>query len=209
MTAGTATALAAKQATSVIPIVFATAGNPVQTGLVTSLVRPGGNVTGLSNQAIDIATKRLQLLREAVPRLERLAVLVDINTPIGALELGEVQAAARKIGLQVVALEIRKAQDIAPAVDALKGQAEALYVVNEPLAFTHRVAINTFALAAHLPTMHDVREHVDVGGLMSYGPNFSDLISPRCRHSRQDPARNENRAIFQSSSRRSSSSSSI
>jgi ABC-type uncharacterized transport system substrate-binding protein len=175
VTAGTAAALAAKQAASAIPMVFATAGSPVETGLVASLARPGGNVTGLSNQAADIAAKRLQLLREAVPGLGRLAILANTGSPLGVLQMGEAQAAARKLGFEAVTLEIQRAQDIAHAFAGLNGQAQALYVVNESLVFTHRVAINTFALAAHLPTMHDIREHVEVGGLMSYGPNFSDL----------------------------------
>jgi putative ABC transport system substrate-binding protein len=175
VTAGTAAALAAKQATSAIPILFATAGNPVETGLVASLPRPGGNVTGLSNQAIDITAKRLQLLREAVPGLDRLAILANTGSPFGVLEMEEAQAAARKLGFEAVTLKVQRAQDIAPAFAALNGQARALYVVNDSLVFTSRVAINTFALAAHLPSMHDIREHVEVGGLMSYGPNFADL----------------------------------
>jgi putative ABC transport system substrate-binding protein len=175
VTAGTAAALATKQATSAIPIVFATAGNPVENGLIASLARPGGNVTGLSNQATDITAKRLQLLREAIPSLDRLAILVNTGSPFGVVEMEEVQAAARKLGFEAVTLEIHRAQDIAPAFAALNGRAQALYVINEALVFTRRVAINTFALAAHLPTMHDIREHVEVGGLMSYGPNYPDM----------------------------------
>ena len=175
VTAGGAAALATKQATSAIPIVFATAGSPVQNGLIASLARPGGNVTGLSNEAADIVVKRLQLLREAVPGHGRLAILANTGSPFGLLQMGEAQEAARKLGFEAVTLEIQRAQDIAPAFAALNGQAQALYVVNESLVFTHRIAINTFALAAHLPTMHDIREHVEVGGLMSYGPNFPDM----------------------------------
>jgi putative ABC transport system substrate-binding protein len=175
VTAGTAPTLAAKQVTSVIPIVFASAGNPLDTGLVTSLARPGGNVTGLSNQAPDIAGKRLEMLREIVPGLSRLAILANIGSPIGVLQMNEARVAAHKLGLKDVTLEIQQAEDIAPAFATLKGQAQALYVVNEPLVLTRRVSINTFALVARLPTMHDIREHVEVGGLLSYGPNFSDL----------------------------------
>src|SRR5262245_41015600 len=171
VTWGTASVVAAMQVTSVIPIVFATAGDPVGTGLVASLARPGGNVTGLSNQAADVAGKRLELLREVVPGL-RLAILANIGSPIGVLQMREAQAAARTLGLEFAALEIRRAQDIAPAFEALKGRANALYVVSEPLVSTHRVRINTLALAARLPTMHDYREYVEAGGLMSYGPNF-------------------------------------
>jgi putative ABC transport system substrate-binding protein len=175
VTWGTASVVAAMQVTSVIPIVFATAGDPVGTGLVASLARPGGNVTGLSNQAADVAGKRLELLRDVVPGL-RLAILANIGSPIGVLQMREAQAAARTLGLEFAALEIRRAQDIAPAFEALKGRANALYVVSEPLVSTHRVRINTLALAARLPTMHDYREYVEAGGLMSYGPNFPDLF---------------------------------
>jgi putative tryptophan/tyrosine transport system substrate-binding protein len=168
---GTANIVAAKQATSVIPIVFAAAGDPVGTGLVASLARPGGNVTGLSNQSADLAGKRLDLLREVVPGLGRLAIMVNVGGPIGVLEMGEVQTAARTLGLAVVKVEIRRAEDITPAFDGLKGRTEALLVVNEPLVSTHRVQINTLALAARLPTMHGLREYVEAGGLMSYGPN--------------------------------------
>jgi putative ABC transport system substrate-binding protein len=174
-TASTAPIIAAKRATAVIPIVFATAGNPVDTGLVSSLARPGGNVTGLSNQAPDLAGKRMELLREVVPGLRRVAILANTGSPFGVLEMGEAEAATRTLGLEVARAEIRRAGDIASAFEALKGRAEALYVVNEPLAFTNRVRISTLALGAHLPTMHDIREHVEAGGLMSYGPNFPDM----------------------------------
>jgi putative tryptophan/tyrosine transport system substrate-binding protein len=136
VTGGTAAVIAAKQATSVIPIVFGTAGDPVGTGLVASLARPGGNVTGLSNQSADLPGKRLDLLRQVVPGLRRLAIMANIISPIGVLEMNEVQAAARTLGLDVVASEIRRAEDIAPAIDALKGRADALYVVTEALVNT-------------------------------------------------------------------------
>ena len=168
--------LAAKQATSAIPIVFAVAADPVGSGLVASLARPGGNVTGLSIQAPDLAGKRLELLREVVPGLRRLAILANVGNPGAVLEMGEVQAAAHTLGIEVVTLEIRRAEDIAPAFEALKGRAEALYVVADPLVNTNRVRINTLALAARLPTMYDSREYVEAGGLMSYGPNFPDLF---------------------------------
>jgi ABC-type uncharacterized transport system substrate-binding protein len=172
VTWGTASVVAAKQATSVIPIVFAAAGDPVGAGLVASLARPGGNVTGSSNQAADVAGKRLALLREVVPGLRRLAILANIGSPIGGVQMGEAQTTARTLGLEVATLEIRRAQDIAPALEAIKGRVEALYVVSEALVFTHRIRIHTLALAARLPTMHDYREYVEAGGLMSYGPNF-------------------------------------
>jgi putative tryptophan/tyrosine transport system substrate-binding protein len=176
VTAGTPQVLAAKQATSVIPIVFAVAGDPVGTGLVASLARPGGNVTGLATLAADLAGKRLELLREVVPGLGRLAILGNVGNPLSVLELGAVQAAARTLGLEVHALEIRRSQDIAPAFEALKGHADALYVCIDGLVNTNRIRINTSALGARLPTMHGARDYVEAGGLMSYGPNYPDLF---------------------------------
>jgi putative tryptophan/tyrosine transport system substrate-binding protein len=175
-TSGTAMVLAAKQATSVIPIVFAATGDPVSTGLVASLARPGGNVTGLSNQVPDLVGKRLELLREVVPGLGRLALLANVGNPVVILEIDQIQAAARTIALEVVPLEIRRGQDIVPAFEAFKDRAEALYVVIDPLTNTHRGRINTLALAERLPTMHAIREGVEAGGLMSYGANIPDLF---------------------------------
>jgi ABC-type uncharacterized transport system substrate-binding protein len=161
-----------KRATTVIPIVFAVAQDPVGGGLVTNLARPGGNVTGLSIQATDVASKRLQLLREVMPRLRRLAIMVDFNTPQSVLEMGEVQAAARALGIEVTPLAIHRAEDIAPAFDALKAQADALYVVNNALVNSNRTRIITLALGARLPTIFNTRDHVQAGGFMSYGPNY-------------------------------------
>ena len=118
VTSGTPQVIAAKQATSVIPIVFATAGNPVGAGLVASLARPGGNVTGLSTQSDDVAGKRLELLRELIPSLRRLAILANVSNPAVVLEIAEAQAAARMLGLEVVTPEIRRAEEIAPAFKA-------------------------------------------------------------------------------------------
>jgi putative ABC transport system substrate-binding protein len=176
VTSATVVVIAAKQATSVIPIVFAAASDPVGTGLVASLARPGGNVTGLSLQFTDLAGKRLELLRAVLPDLRRLAILANASSPATALEVAEVQAMARTFGLEVAAPEVRQTEDIAPAFEALKGRVEALYVVNDPLVDTNRVRINTLALAARLPTLHGDREHVAAGGLMSYGASFTDLF---------------------------------
>jgi putative tryptophan/tyrosine transport system substrate-binding protein len=176
VTTGTAAVVAAKQATSVIPIVFTSAGDPVATGLVASLARPGGNVTGLSNQLPDLAGKRLELLREIIPDLHRLAILTNVGNPIGALETGEVQAAARTLGLEILPLEIRRAEDIGPAFEALKDRADALYVVAEPLLSGNHVRISTLALGARLPTLLGIRDYVEAGGLVSYGPNTPDLF---------------------------------
>jgi putative ABC transport system substrate-binding protein len=175
VTSATAAIVAAKQATSVIPIVFAAAGDPVGTGLVASLARPGGNVTGLSIQQTDVAAKRLELLREVVPGLRRLAILGNVDGPAVLLDMREVQTTARPLGLEVVTSEIRRGEDIAPAFETLKGRADALYVCIDPLVHTHRIRINTLALAARLPTMHGSREPVEAAGLMSYGPNHPDL----------------------------------
>jgi len=176
VTSGTSLIAAAMQATSVIPIVFAAAGDPVGAGLVASLARPGGNVTGLSNQGPDLAGKRLELLREIVPGLGRLAILANVGNPLVVLDMREVQATARTLGLEVITLEIRRGEDIVPAFEALNGREEALYVVFDALVNTHRIRNNTLALAARLPTMHGHREFVEAGGLslMSYGPNLSN-----------------------------------
>jgi ABC-type uncharacterized transport system substrate-binding protein len=176
VTSGTGMVLAAKQTTSVIPIVFAATGDPVSTGLVASLPRPGGNVTGLSIQQTDVATKRVELLREVVPGLGRLAIMANVTNPASVLDMREVQAAARTLGLEVITSEIRQGEDIVPAFEALKGRAEALYVVIDAIMNTHRIRINTLALAARLPTMYALREGVEVGGLISYGPDIPHLF---------------------------------
>jgi putative tryptophan/tyrosine transport system substrate-binding protein len=176
VTWGSAAVVAAKQATSVIPIVFASSGDPLGTGLVASLARPGGNVTGLSNQQPDTASKRLQLLREIVPSLRRLGIMFNVDAPVTVLDMREVQAAAGALGLDVAISEIRQAKDIASAFDALKGRADALYVCTESLAFTNRIRINILAAAARLPTMHGRREYIEAGGLISYGANHLDLF---------------------------------
>jgi putative tryptophan/tyrosine transport system substrate-binding protein len=174
VTQSTPAVIAAKQATAVIPIVFVGIGDPVGTGLVASLARPGGNITGLSIQAADTAAKRLELLREVVPNLRRLAIMVNVGNPLSVLESREVQTAARTLGLEVAALEIRRGEDITPAFEALKGRAEALFVAPDPLLNTNRVSINTLAQGARLPTMYGLREYVEAGGLVSYGPSIAD-----------------------------------
>jgi putative tryptophan/tyrosine transport system substrate-binding protein len=172
---GTEAAVAAKQATSVIPIVFPTAGDPIGSGLVASLSRPGGNVTGLSNQASDLPAKRLELLREVLPGLRRLAVMANADYSGGVTEREQIDAAARALGLELIPLPVRRMEDIAPALDGLKGGVEALYTTGDPLVNMHQLRIITFALVARLPTMFPQREYVAGGGLMSYGPNYPDL----------------------------------
>jgi putative ABC transport system substrate-binding protein len=176
VTVATPPTVAAKQATSVIPIVFAATNDPVGSGLVASLARPGGNVTGLSNQVSETGGKKLELLREVVPGLHRLAILANVSNPGVLLDMNEAQAAAGSLGLEVIKSEIRRAEDIWPAIDALKGRADALYVCADPLVNTHRIGVNILAVAARLPTMHGLREYVEAGGLMSYGANVPDLF---------------------------------
>jgi putative tryptophan/tyrosine transport system substrate-binding protein len=167
---------ALRQATSVIPIVFAIAGDPIGGGLVASLSRPGGNVTGFSNQQSDLAGKRLGLFREILPNLRRLAILANAGHADALLEMGGVEAAARNFGIEVAKLEVRRAEDITPTFETLQGEADALYVVVEGLVSTNRTRIITLALGARLPTIFNIREYAQAGGLMSYGPNFPDLF---------------------------------
>jgi ABC-type uncharacterized transport system substrate-binding protein len=166
----------AKKATSVIPIVLALSGDPVGAGLVASLARPGGNITGLSMQWPDAAGKRLELLREVVPSFRRLAIMVNVGFPDAVLEASEAKAVARSLGLEVATLEIRRAEDIVPAFESLKDHADALYVTADALLNANRIRINTLALGARLPTMHAFRESVEAGGLMSYGPNLASMF---------------------------------
>jgi putative tryptophan/tyrosine transport system substrate-binding protein len=175
VTAGGAV-VAAKAATTVIPIVFAAASDPLGSGLIASLARPGGNVTGLSAQAPDIAGKRVELLRELVPGFRTLAIIANVGYPAAVLEMGEVQAAARTLGLEVAIVEIRRAEDIASAFEALKGRAEVLYVCIDPLTDTNRIRINASALGARLPTISGFREDLEAGGLIFYGPNVPHLF---------------------------------
>jgi putative ABC transport system substrate-binding protein len=174
VTNGNASVHAAKQATSVIPIVFAVAGDPVGTGLVASLARPGGNVTGLSLEQTDLGSKRVGLLREIIPSLRRLAILANIGNPAAALEMRTVQSAARAFDLEVATSEIRQIEDFAPAFEALKGRTEAVYVVGDPLIAANATRIQILATSARLPTISSARNLVQAGGLISYGPNFPD-----------------------------------
>jgi putative tryptophan/tyrosine transport system substrate-binding protein len=165
-----------KQATAVIPIVFAIAGDPVGSGFVESLARPGGNVTGMSLQQNDIASKRLELLRDVVPNLRRLAIMFNADYPSSVRETGEVQTAARTLGLEVAPHEIRRAEDIAPFFEVFKSQADTLYVVEDALVLANSARIITLALGTRLPTIFASRGIVKAGGLMSYGPNFPALF---------------------------------
>ncbi len=168
-----------KQVTAVIPIVFAVGIDPVGSGLVANLAKPGGNVTGLSLQATNLAGKRIEFLREVLPQLRRLAIIFNVGNDQTVLEMGETHAAARTLGLEVAPLEIRRAEDIVPAFEAVNGQADALYVVIDQLVVANRTRILTSALGARLPTIFSTHDFVRAGGFMSYGPNYSDLF----RHS--------------------------
>jgi len=176
VTYGTPPSKAAKQATAVIPIVFAAAADPVGSGLVSSLARPGGNITGLSLQQSDIVGKKLELLREVVTGLRRLALLGNVGNASSVLEVGEVRAAAGTLGIEIVPVDIKRAEDIAPAFDAFGGSAEALYVSTDPLIFSNINRINTLAVGARLPTIYNGKEYIESGGLMSYGPNYPHLF---------------------------------
>jgi len=175
VTHATPNILAAKQVTSVVPIVFPSAGDPVGNKLVTSLARPGGNVTGLSVQSSELAQKVVDLLRDFLPKHSRLAMMHHIGNPVTALQTDAVKAAAGRFGLDVAIVEVRRAEDIAPAIEALKGRADALIVPSDPLYNTNRIQINSWALKAQLPTIYFDRVYVETGGLMSYGPNWPSL----------------------------------
>ena len=169
-------ALAAKKVTSAVPIVFTIAADPLGDGMVASLARPGGNVTGLSTQAVDAASKRLEFLREIIPSLRRFALLAEVGNFGTVLEQRKVQAASKTLGLEAVTLEMRNADDIAPALAGLKGRADALYVLPNPIANTNRDLINALALGERIPKMHGFREYVEAGGLASYGPSTPDMF---------------------------------
>jgi putative ABC transport system substrate-binding protein len=175
LTQGTQAATAAKQATSAIPIVATVVGDPVGSGLVDSLARPGGNLTGFSVVSPEMAAKRLEVLREAVPGVRRVAILVDDSNPVNVEEARQVQAAANEIGVKSVTLAIRRAEDIVPAFEGLKDRADALYVAANPLVLSNIIRINILAVGARLPTSYIAREYVQGGGLLAYGPSFANI----------------------------------
>jgi putative tryptophan/tyrosine transport system substrate-binding protein len=167
----------AKRATSVIPIVLALSGDPVNEGLAASLARPDGNVTGLAIMQVDLASKKIELLREVVPDLRRLAIIINAGFPTVVLEANTVQAVAQSLGLELVTLKIWRAEDIMPALESLKDHhSDALYIPSDALLNANRISINTFALSARLPTMLAFPEFVEAGGLMCYGPNYVSMF---------------------------------
>ena len=166
----------AKQATAAIPIIFAVASDPIGTGLVASLAHPGGNVTGLSVQAPDLAGKRVEVLRELVPNLRRLAIMANQGYAAVAREMSEVQAAARTLDLETKLFEIHQSKDISAVIEALKGNTDALYVCIDPLTDTNQIMIAKSATAARIPTMPGFRDGVRAGSLIFYGPNIVELF---------------------------------
>ena len=171
-TAGSAVP-AAKQATAEIPIVFALAGDPVGMGVVASLARPGGNATGLSQQAPDLAGKRIEIAREIIPHLRRLAILANAAYPAAVLEMGEAEAGARLLGIAARRVEIRQFEDVPLTINELQGHVDALYVCADPLLSNARFQISGHALVARLPTVFVTKDYAQAGGLLSYGPSFS------------------------------------
>jgi putative tryptophan/tyrosine transport system substrate-binding protein len=163
-----------RQVTSTIPIVFAVAIDPVGSGLVESLAKPGGNVTGLSLQAANLAGKRIELLREIVPQLRRLAVIFNVGNPQPVLEMRETEAAALALGIEVVPIEIRRVEDFSPAFQVMKARADALYVAIDQLMVANLMRILTLALGARLPTIFSTRDFVRGGGFLSYGPSYTE-----------------------------------
>jgi putative tryptophan/tyrosine transport system substrate-binding protein len=177
MATGTLAPLAAKRATSTIPIVMTAAGDPLGTGLVDSLARPGGNVTGTSLMVPEMGGKRLQLLKELLPRLARVAVLWNAANPYSALVFKQVQAAGSILGIEVQSLEVRDPGDFDGAFETVRRQhPDALMTVEDPLTVNHRKRIADFAVGQLLPTLHGFREDVAAGALMSYGANQVDVI---------------------------------
>jgi len=172
---GDAQVLAAKQATGVIPIVFAATADPVGGGLVASLGRPGGNVTGLSLTLTETAGKRVELLRELIPSLRRLAIIGNVANSGVVLELGAAQSAAHTLGLETITLEIGRAENIAPAIEQISGHAEALYICLDPLVISSSARLNGLATVARLPVVWSLRDFCEGGGLISYGPDYPDM----------------------------------
>lgn len=167
---------AARKATSKTPIVVALMSDPVGTGLVSSLARPGGNLTGMSIQSTDLAGKRIELLKEAIPALKRFAILAYVDYAGTLRDVEAIHVVSKSIDVEAVTLPIHRANDIEPAFAALDPQMQAMYVPPNILVNTNRLRINELARQRRLPTLHGFREYVDSGGLMSYGPNTTSLF---------------------------------
>jgi putative ABC transport system substrate-binding protein len=176
ITSSTQAVIAAKQVSSTIPIVFAGAGDPVGSGLVASLARPGGNVTGLSQQNAELAGKRLALLREVIPGLRRLAIMVNVENPPSLQEMIELENLTSTLDIEITKLVTRRPEDIALGFQSLKSEMDAVYIVTDPVLASQRVRIITLTLVKRLPTIHAQREFAFSGGLMSYGPDITNLF---------------------------------
>ena len=176
VTAGTPASLAVKNATTTIPLVMVAVGDPVATGLVASLARPGGNITGLTSMSVEMEGKRLELLREVVPKVSHIAVLWNAASPIQVIEEGEVRAAARVLGIKMLSLGVRTREEIDDALATIIGERpDALLVLADRLFLHHRTRIMDFAAQERLPGVQAYRELVEAGGLMSYGPSYADM----------------------------------
>jgi putative ABC transport system substrate-binding protein len=175
VTSSTVGVRAAKQLTGTIPIVMTDSGDPVGTGLVASLAKPGGNVTGLSALSPELTTKQLELLKEIVPRVGRVAVLFDPGNPVNIPALKEIEHIAPTFGIQLLRIEVQGPEDYEPAFGAAaRGRADALLVRRDPVNQTNRTRIISLAAQSKLPVMYPLRQYVEVGGLMSYGVNSAD-----------------------------------
>jgi putative ABC transport system substrate-binding protein len=172
---GDSEVLAAKRATATIPLVAVAVGDPVGNGLIESLAHPGGNITGMSLALSETAGKRLELLREVVPGLKRVAIFGNSGNPLVAPERNAAIAGAHALGFDTIISGAQTEEDIAPTIESLKGNADALYVCEDPFTVIHRVRINAAALAARLPAMRLYRISTEQGGLVSYGPDTFDL----------------------------------
>jgi putative ABC transport system substrate-binding protein len=176
VTAGTPASLAVKNATTTIPLVMVAVGDPVATGLVASLARPGGNITGLTSISVEMEGKRLELLREVVPKVSHIAVLWNAASPIQVIEEGEVRAAAQVLGIKMLSLGVRTREEIDDALATIiRERPDALLVLADRLFLHHRTCIMDFAAQERLPGVHAYRELVEAGGLMSYGPSYADM----------------------------------
>jgi putative ABC transport system substrate-binding protein len=176
VTAGTPAALAVKRATTTVPLVMIAVGDPVGTGLVASLARPGGNVTGLTSIAADLEGKRLELLREVVPKLSHMSVVWNPASPFQVVAEKEVRAAAQTLQLKVLSLGVRTAEEFDAAFEAIvKARPGALVVLADRLFLHNRARIVAFATQHRLPGVYAYRELVEAGGLMSFGPSYADM----------------------------------
>jgi putative tryptophan/tyrosine transport system substrate-binding protein len=176
VTSGSVAVLAAKQLTSSIPIVFAANSDPVGSGLVASLGRPGSNVTGLSVQSAETTGKQIELLREVIPSIRRLGIIANSGSPGSMLEMKATELAAKSLGLDVMESTLQRPEDISLAFDAITGHADALYVVADPLVNSIRIPVTALAQDARIPAIYGNKEFAEAGGLMSYGPDLPDLF---------------------------------